>query len=152
MPRYPLSAFPSAEKLLHRDAPTIIEDVLNDPRLDDNVRTLYAERFQANSTIFVPLVLGNQWVGFINAIYPQKMTFPDEELRRIIALSRQAAVAIQSIRLLEATEARARREQALREIAAKVHRSADVDVVMRTAVQEVGKALGRQAFIYMEQN
>ncbi|HIP72756.1 MAG TPA: GAF domain-containing protein [Anaerolineae bacterium] len=150
MPRYPLSTFPSAEVLLHRDTPTIIEDVVNDSRLDDNLRTLYAERFQAHSTIFVPLVLGNQWVGYINAIYPQKMTFPDQDMRRIIALSRQAAVAIQSIRLLEATEARARREQALREIAAKVRSSADVDVVMRTAVQEVGKALGRRTHIHLK--
>ncbi|HFQ92453.1 MAG TPA: GAF domain-containing protein, partial [Anaerolineae bacterium] len=152
MPRYPLSAFPSAEELLRRDEPTIIEDVLDDPRLDDNVRSLYAERFQAQSTIFVPLVLGNQWVGYINAIYPQKAEFPDQDVRRVIALSRQAAVAIQSIRLLEATEARARREQALREIAAKVRGSADVDIVMRTAVQEVGKALGRRTHILLGDN
>ena len=148
--RYPLSVFPSASTLLRRDAPTIIEDVLNDPRLDENVRALYAERFQAQSTIFVPLVLGNQWVGYVNAIYPQKTAFPDKEVRRVVALSRQAAVAIQGIRLLEATEARARREQALREIAAKVRSSADVDVVMRTAVQEIGKALGRQAWLYLQ--
>ncbi len=149
MPRYPLSAFPSAEELLHRDSPTLIEDVMSDPRLDDNVRSLYTERFQAHSTIFVPLVLGNQWVGYINAIYPQKMTFPDQDVRRIIALSRQAAVAIQSILLLEATQARARREQALREIAAKVRSSADVDIVMKTAVQEVGRALGRRTHIVL---
>ncbi len=152
MPRYPLSAFPSAEELLRREEPTIIEDVLNDPRLDDNARSLYVERFQAHSTIFVPLVLGNQWVGYINAIYPQKAEFPDQDVRRVIALSRQAAVAIQSLRLLEATEARARREQTLREIAAKVRGSADVDIVMRTAVQEVGKALGRRTHILLGDN
>lgn len=147
--RYPLAMFPSADDLLHREQPTIIEDVVSDPRVDENARLLYQERFGAQSTIFIPLVLGNQWVGYINAIYPEKMTFPDQEVRRVIALSRQAAVAIQSIRLLEESLTRARREQMLREISARVRSSADVDNVMRTAVKEIGKALGRRTHIVL---
>ena len=35
----------------------------------------------------------------------------------------------------------------LREIAAKVRSSTDVDTIMRTAVTEIGRTLGRRSFI-----
>ena len=44
---------------------------------------------------------------------------------------------------------RGEQERLLREITARVRNSADVDSVMRTAAQEVGRALGRQTFIYL---
>lgn len=106
-PRYALANFPSADNLLHSDAPVIIEDVAKDKRLDKNLRTLYRERFQAESTIFVPLVIGSQWVGYINAIFAEKMQFTDDEIRRLTTLGQQAAVTIQSIRLFAQAEARA---------------------------------------------
>lgn len=101
--RYALAPFSSAARLLTPDTPAIIEDVANDTRLDANLRGLYSHRFGAVSTIFVPLAVGGQWFGYINAIYQQPTTFPAGEIRRLMALARQAAVAVQSIRLLEET-------------------------------------------------
>jgi GAF domain-containing protein len=49
-------------------------------------------------------------------------------------------------------EDRARRERILREITARVRGSADVDSVMRTAAQELGRALGRQTYVYLGEN
>jgi len=56
-------------------------------------------------------------------------------------------VAIQNARLYEREQQRARREQVLREVTAQVRNSVDVNTIMRTAVQEVGQALGRTTFI-----
>jgi two-component system sensor histidine kinase/response regulator len=64
-------------------------------------------------------------------------------------LADQATIAFERIRLLEEAERRARREQLLREITARVRSSADVDMIMKTAVQEVGRALGRETFIHL---
>lgn len=114
--KYRLSAFPSADTLLKPDAPVLIEDVANNLELDENARKLYAEQFKARSTIFVPLVAGGQWVGFINAVYQQPTTFSDNTVRRLMALSAQAAVAVQSIQRLVRSQQQARREQLLREI------------------------------------
>ncbi len=114
--KYQLAAFPSAETLLKPDAPVIIEDVASNTLLDENARALYAHQFKAKSTIFVPLVVGGQWVGFINAVYQQPTTFPDKAVRRLMALSTQATVAIQSIKRLVQSQQQARREQLLREI------------------------------------
>lgn len=118
--RYALANFPSADMLLHPDTPVVIEDVAKDPRLDENLRTLYRERFQAKSTIFVPLVIGSQWVGYINAIYAEKMPFSDDEIRRLTTLSQQAAVTIQSIRLFAQAEARAHELAILNEMVSEL--------------------------------
>jgi GAF domain-containing protein len=146
--RYSLAAFPAAH-LLHPDAPSMFEDVANAPDLDEATRTLYIEEFGAKSTLFVPLVVAGQWVGYINAIYQQVMHFTESDLRRLMALAGQATVAIQNIRLLQQTARKAQREQLLREITAQVRSSADVDTIMKTAVQEIGQALGRRAYIYL---
>jgi GAF domain-containing protein len=104
MPRYRLAQFPNADKILSADSPTIIHDVASDVRLDEAVRTLYLDTFLAKSTLFIPLVAGNQWIGYINGIYPLKTQFRDDDIRRLTALSRQAAVAIQGIQLLDQTQ------------------------------------------------
>jgi GAF domain-containing protein len=140
--RYPMSAFPSANQLLRSDAPTLIEDIAGDPRLDENTRALYQERFGAKSTIFAPLVVGGQWIGYINATYQEPTIFPDAEVRRLSALSGQAAVVAQGLRQLQEIQARARREVLIREITSKIRASTDLETILQTTVTEVSKALG----------
>ncbi len=140
--RYPLRAFPSAPDLLRPDQPTIIEDVRRDERLGDAARHLYAERYGAASTIFVPLVAGRRWIGYVNAVYPEPRTFTISAVRRMVSLSGQAAVAIQNLRQLRNIEARARRERMIREITESIQAAPDVQGVLQTAVRELGRALG----------
>jgi len=148
--QYTLSAFPSARQLLHPDSPTLIEDVANDPRLDNNARRLYAEQFGGKSTIFIPLVVGGQWLGYINGIYQQATSFPEDEVRELMTLAGQAAVAINNIRLLTLTQERVKREQALREITTALRSSTNPTTIMRTAVQELGNTLGRKTIISID--
>jgi GAF domain-containing protein/DNA-binding response OmpR family regulator len=116
MPRFPLQAYPSIAQLLRIDTPLIITNCANDPRLDEFTQELYIKRYQAVSTLFVPLIAGSQWIGYINAIYPHEMEFSEKEIRRLIALAGQAAVAIQNQRSVtvaeqQAKEARDRSEE-----------------------------------------
>jgi GAF domain-containing protein len=147
--QYPVSAFPSARELLHPNTPTLIEDVASDPRLDDNARNLYAVQFGAKSTLFIPLVVGGQWLGYLNGIYQQATTFPEAEIRKLVAVSGQAAVAINNIRLLLLTQERVKREQSLREITAAVRSSTNPVTIMRTAVREIGNMLGRKTVLQL---
>ena len=140
--RYPLQAFPSAQDVLRADRPVIIEDVRQDERLGAAARQLYAERYGAASTIFVPLVAGRRWIGYVNAIYAESHTFPASAVRRLVSLSGQAAVAIQNLRQLRTIEARARRERMIREITESIQAAPDVQGVLQTAVRELGRALG----------
>ncbi len=140
--RSPLATFPSATQLLRPDMPILVEDVASDPRLDDDARTLYLERLGAESTIFVPLVAGGQWIGYVNATYEQPTSFPEPETRRLMAVSGQAAVAVQNLRQLQQIQDRARREALIREITGKIRSSIDLDTILQTTLTEVAKALG----------
>ena len=147
--RYPLSAFSSAGQFLHPDAPTLVEDVATDPIMDANARKLYSDQFGAKSTIFIPLVIGGQWLGYINGIYQQSASFPEADVRQLMILAGQAAVAINNMRLLITTQDRVKREQALRQITSAVRGSTDPSTIMRTAVRELGSILGRKTTIRM---
>lgn len=124
-PRFALADFPSATTLLRADAPAVIQDVATDPNMDENARALYRDRFHAASTIFVPLVVGRQWIGYINGIYRQRAAFAEADLRHLMSLAGQAAVAVQSIRLLEETQSLLQSEQRQRRIADSLVRAAN---------------------------
>jgi GAF domain-containing protein len=104
--------------------PTLIEDIANDRRLDENTRSLYGDRFGAKSTLFIPLVAGGQWIGYLHAMYLQPTSFPETEIRRLMGVAGQAAVTIQTIRLLEESNRLLESEQQQRQIADTLVRSA----------------------------
>ncbi len=145
--RYPLSAFPAARMVLRPDAPSIFEDLLTATNLDDNTRALYTQRFGAKSTIFIPLVVSGQWIGYVNGIYQQHTAFPEAEVRRLMAMSSQAAVIINNLRLLNETKRQAEREAMLNTISQKIQSATTVDAVLQIAARELGHALGAQRAI-----
>ncbi len=114
--RYPLRAYPSASRLLHRTNPTLIPDVATDSQMDEMARMLYQKRYGAASTIFAPLVVGGQWIGYINAIYGVQTDFPEQEVRRLMTLVGQGAVALHGIWQQEQMRQRARQLEKLSEV------------------------------------
>lgn len=123
-----------AELYLKPDNPTTITDVQNDPRLDDYIRDILVKKFQAKSAIFLPLVVAGEWIGFINGIYQSKTDFPDKEIRRLMTLVGQAAVAIQNIRLLEESRRKADQLQTAAEIARDSSSTLALDTLLDRAV------------------
>jgi|GEM_PF-3340611 len=140
--RYDIREFGLSRFILSADEPGVISDLTLDPRLDRHSRALMVRLMGARSALFVPLLAAGQRIGFINALYPQPRTFDDNELRRLMSLTQQAAVAIQNISQLAASEARARRERLIREITGQLQAAPDVQSVLRTALRELGRALG----------
>jgi GAF domain-containing protein len=57
------------------------------------------------------------------------------------------AVALQNARSYEQTQTRARHEQILRQITARVRGSTNPDAIVRAAVRELGTALDRPTFV-----
>jgi GAF domain-containing protein len=115
--QYEVTHFISADTVLRRDAPTFIGNVVQDERLTESLRQLLQQLFGAVSTLFVPLVVSGQWMGFIHAVYHEQTQFSDAEMRRLMSLAGQAAVVAQSIRLLEETQGLLESEQRQRRIA-----------------------------------
>jgi GAF domain-containing protein len=144
-----LTALPDVQ-LLRRSELFIIEDVDNDPRLDERSRETIKGNQAINSAVYAPLVAGGLWIGYISLFFQNPPTILPEDGRRLMLLAGQAAVAVQSIRLLDNTRKRAQREQLLRQVTDRVRSSADVDTIMKTAVQEIGRVLGRRTYIYLD--
>ena len=132
--RYPLRSFPSARQLLKPDSITVIEDVKDDASLDDNARRLYAELLKAGATVFAPLVAGGQWIRFVNAMYPDRSSFSEDELRRLTILASQAAIAIQNIRLIEETRRKAGQLETAAEIARDTTSTLALDTLLARSV------------------
>ncbi len=143
-PRYRLTQFPEVTRLLSADHPTVIEDVATDPIMGDASRDLYLNRLMTASTIFIPLVAGGRWIGYINGLYAERTKFPEDEVRKLVNLSGLAAVAVQNIQQLRAIETRARRERMIREINARIQAAPDVPGVLQTVVRELGRAFGTE--------
>jgi GAF domain-containing protein len=101
------------------------------------------------SALFVPLYASGQVIGTLNIGSKRQHGFDSRDenlLRQIAAL---VSSTIENLRFLEKEQSRAQREQVLRQITQRVRSSADVETIMRTAVQEIGRTLGRKTYIYL---
>ncbi len=116
--RYRVSDFATFGKILNPDETTVILDIANDPNVDENTRSLFLKAFQVQSTIFTPIVIGGQWIGMVNAGYPEPTTFPQADLRRLNALIGQAAVVIDNLK----RQAEERSQRAVAEQLAEIAR------------------------------
>ena len=130
------------------------EPLLIPENVDDKLDELGIKKYgrSAASWLGVPLLVGSQVIGVIGLQnWDVPRTYGEQHLRLLTSVAAQAAIAIENARLFEQIQARARRERILREVTAKVRGGADADTVMRTAVSEIGRALGRRAFVYLNQ-
>ncbi len=104
----------------------------------------------AKSWLGVPIVSSQNILGAIvvqNLATNEIFSLHHRDL--LEAVASQAAIALENARLFEQIQARARRERILRQVTARVRATADVDSILRTAAKEVGRALGRQSFVYL---
>jgi GAF domain-containing protein len=101
--------------------------------------------------VVTPITLRQENIGLIEVGFKGNLepTVQDSQIRLLRIFIDQTALALESAQRYETSQKDARREQILREVSARIRGAADVDTVMRTAAQEVGRALGRQAFMYL---
>jgi len=99
--------------------------------------------------IDAPLRMGERVIGTLNVAVERAHAYPPQYEILIGQTAALLSTALESRHRLLETQVRARRERLLRELTAKIRNSADMDTVMRTAVQEIGRAIGRPTFIMM---
>lgn len=130
------------EPYLRRDRIHVITDVEREVEATAPAYGLFRQSLQGRTVVFTPLLVGGQAIGTFLAAFGTVTRLTEEEQRRLTTLTGQAAVAIQNIYQLEATAARARREQLIREIGDQIQAAPDVQSVLQTAARELGRALG----------
>ncbi len=94
-----------------------------------------------SSVLAVPIKLRNQVLGVVDIRFQSANVSP-ELISLIEAAVNRLAVSLENARLLEEIQYRAERERLVSEISTKVRAAADVDTVLRTAIQEIGRSLG----------
>ena len=103
---------------------------------------------RSQSYLGVPIAVGDQILGAVALqSYTKARVYNEHDQDLLMAIAGQTAIALQNARLFEQIQRTAKREQTLRELAAQVRSSSDPDTIVRTAVRELGMALGRQTFI-----
>ncbi len=88
----------------------------------------------------MPLSLRGQSIGKI-VLETDQEYWTEEDLVFIDAVATEAAIALENARLLEENQRRAQREHHLSQISAKAQQYMDIDMVIKTAVQEVSRAI-----------
>lgn len=99
------------------------------------------------SLIYVPIMLGGRVNGVLSVQSYHLNAYTREDLDLLLSVVNQLAAALQSARLFEQVQQRARREQILRQIASRVRGATDPDVIVRSVVRELGMTLGRRTFV-----
>lgn len=95
----------------------------------------------ANPILAIPIVLGEQVIGAIRIQSPEKnRNWSNEEINLLRSISERVGLALDNARLVASSQKRAAKEHTIGEIAAKISAATDMDTILRTAVQEIGRA------------
>jgi GAF domain-containing protein len=95
------------------------------------------------ATLAVPLKVRDQVIGVVDAHKPVGAgDWTEDEVAMLQALVDQLGVALDSARLHQDTQRRAIEDRLVGEITARMRQTLDVDMVLQTAVREMGKSLG----------
>jgi GAF domain-containing protein len=102
-----------------------------------------AEHEESISAVAVPIRLQNQTIGVIDirSADPNRK-WTEDEIAVIESTAERLALALENARLFEETSARASREHTVADISSKIRNSNDPQVMIRTAIEELQRALG----------
>ena len=139
---YSLKTWNGASPALKPDAPTLIQRLDSDPRLNEALIDVYVHRLGAKSLIFIPMNLGGKWIGYIDGVYSEEVTFQENEIRRLSALANQAAVSIQNLRLLDETRRKASQLETAAEIARDTSGTLALDTLLKRTVNLICTRFG----------
>lgn len=92
------------------------------------------------TAIEMPVSLRNQVIGLLE-MEGNRGPLSPEEMVYVEAVTTEAAVALENVRLLSETQNRAERERQVSEITSKVRSSTEVDTVLQTILREVGRVM-----------
>jgi GAF domain-containing protein/HAMP domain-containing protein len=90
----------------------------------------------------VPIKVAGEVIGVVSSHKPRQAgPWLKEEVETLESLVEEMAVSLESARLYQETQMRAAREQMVAEITGRLRSSLDPDMILRTTVRELGRAL-----------
>jgi GAF domain-containing protein len=106
---------------------------------------------KASSAISVPIKLRGQTIGVLD-VKPRsgQREWTQDEIALLEAAAERAALALENARLVESAQRRAARERSIGDIAAKIGAVSDINSILQTAVEELGRKIGGATEVTLE--
>jgi len=93
------------------------------------------------SLLSVPIQIGGRVIGVITVEHPETSAFDEEDQRALESLAAQAAVAIESARLYEMQQQRAKQLALINQVAAEISSTLDLEQILQTLVNELAQVI-----------
>ena len=91
--------------------------------------------------LVLPVKLRDEVIGTVRVRTPGNREWDQDELDIVTAILERAAVSLENARLLAESQKRAAKERTIGEISAKISAQSDMDQLLKTAAQELGRTL-----------
>ena len=98
---------------------------------------------QDELSLSIPLLLRGQSIGNFKLIAPEaNRKWTEDELAIAKAAAERTALTLETARLLEESQRRAIREHMISEMTSKISSITNIESIMRSTVEELGKQIG----------
>ena len=106
---------------------------------------------KATATLTVPIKLRGQTIGVLDVRSKKgERDWTRDELALLEAAAERAALALENARLVESAQRRASRERAIGDISTKIGAVSNLEYILQTAVEELGRKIGGTAEVTLE--
>jgi GAF domain-containing protein len=106
---------------------------------------------RASATVAVPIKLRGQTIGVLDVRSKKgEREWTQDEITLLEAAAERAALALENARLVESAQRRASRERAIGEISTRIGAVNDMEAILQTAVEELGRKFGGAAEVILE--
>jgi GAF domain-containing protein len=98
-------------------------------------------RSKDDTTLSIPIILRGQPIGVMRLVKAYDSHWSESELTAVQTLADQLGSALDSARLYDESQRRVDRERAIAELSAKIGNSSNVDAILHSMTEELGKML-----------
>jgi GAF domain-containing protein len=114
-------------------------------------RAVVAPDEDGATTLSLPITLRGEPLGVLGFKKDGEGEWTEDDIAVAQAMADQVALSLENMRLFDEAQRRARREALTRQLADQMRRTTDMETILETAVQGLGKALGSaRAFVRLD--
>jgi GAF domain-containing protein len=128
-----------------------LEKGINREQIKRAIQTGSLSLEKASATVAVPIKLRGQTIGVLDVRSKKgQREWKQEEIALLEAAAERAALALENARLVESAQRRAARERAIGDISAKIGTVSNLEAILQTAVEELGRKMGGATEVTLE--
>ena len=125
---------------------THTEKIMGIRRIEENSTILNelpaADDMNGDNTLDLPITLRGQKIGSLKMRASEKRKWTQDDIDIATSILERSAIALENARLLNEAQRRATRERTIGDISASISTFSDMEGILRTAVQQLGRKMG----------